>query len=188
MNISEMHSSPLAGQEKLRFPFLVQIWEIQFLASAIGCLILKTTALDFRSCRTQSMPDSWHWLVSRYVPEKHQKLVLTHPHLSSSIFIHNSKNRTQSQDRLRKQHSGDYFTQYNFPIQQQSFALLLLSGKQTVMKWHNGRNHWHGYREIPTIPYVKPSQEMEQFAGKKMLQKSNKSVLLMNLSSNILLK
>lgn len=67
------------------------------------------------------------------------------------------------------------------------------------MKWQNGTNHWHGYKEIPTTPYVKSSEEMEQFAGKKCYKNPNvkslitrkglnKSVFLTNLSSDILLK
>lgn len=42
----------------------------------------------------------------------------------------------------------------------------------SIIKWHSGRNHWHGYREIPTKAYEKPSQEMKYVCLFKKLKKS----------------
>lgn len=102
-------------------------------------LVVQTAALDFKMNRMQSMRDSWHGPVLHTRLWKHQRLVLTSPftlHSStSSIFIHIPKNRTQSLDQLREQHSVYCLTWYNFPVHQKRLALQLLSGKQ-VLLWN----------------------------------------------------
>lgn len=146
------------------FSSWVQMWEIQLIV-LLESVILKTTALDFKRSRMQSMQDSRYWHISHYVPDKHQWFVLTSLYLASSIFTHIAQNIAQSLVQLR-------VVLWWLPhlVQLSNTAAELWSTAapwetDSVTKWHHERNHWHSYREIPPVPYIRPSPEKEWFTG-----------------------
>jgi len=127
-------------------------------------------------------------------------LYLAFLHLASSIFIHFPKNRTWSLDQLREQYSGDCLAWYSFPVYQKRFALLLLSGKQLLL-WNGTMEEITGMvtgKYQPKLTRNLP-KKWDMFAHLKSYKNPNmksltivtwinKSVFLIDLSSNILLK
>lgn len=97
----------------------MQLWEIQLIV-LLDFVILKTTALDFKSSRFNQYKIA-DIDISHYVPNK-QWFVLTPLYLAFSIFMYIPQNTAQSLVQSTEQCSGDCLDWYNFPMHLQSTA------------------------------------------------------------------
>lgn len=172
LSFFEIRPSSLNWKENLRFhPLDADV--VNPINSAFRLCNFKNHSSWFlKRSRMQSKQDSWFWHVwfcagwTSVVPVNTFLPHLTKfytPHPSE----HSSKNGLINTAVLWWISSSVLLS--NTPAELWSTATSWQTG--SVMKWQNGRNHWHGYGEIPAVPYIKPSLENVDVSGLKMLQK-----------------